>query len=182
MDADLKARSILAGVHGRHRPRAATWPGVTLPGAEPLRFYVRVPSNEDGLAARAFAEAEFGKRGMKPNLGNAEAFEEEVVNQLLARVCLQADDAGAPTEQPLALDADDMRAHTTAHDRAKIFAMLRDLVEETDPDLDELPAEVIAAIEDALKKKQGELLRGFGSNVLASFMRTSVVLRETSTT
>lgn len=94
-------------------------------------------------------------------------FEDECLTQVLFRGCRDPND---PERLTYAIDVDDMRDNTTVDERAAMYTVFRDLCEEQDPDPETVSPELLRQIEEAVKKKDAALLRGFGSSALVSFM------------
>ncbi len=157
---------------GRAHFRDVQWPG----GAVTAIVRVRVPTAALRQAGHAAAHERFAALGLDPAAAiNGEEFFHEVVTQFLARVL---EDPARPIIgdplgrcEPWFEDVDQARETFTHEERAELWRIAADLVRESDPDFPaETPAEEVAAILEALKKKDRARLKGFAINSLVSCM------------
>jgi hypothetical protein len=105
-------------------------------------------------------------------------FQDEYVTQVLFRACRDAEDP----EQPLAASPADLRDATTADERTALFDMYQDWRSSVDPSPDELPPAVMAAMEEAVKKKDQGALLAFGGRRLSNFLLSTAVQLTSSPT
>lgn len=157
---------------GKQLYRDFTWPG----GALPCR--IRVLTNSEIQLSVAGAMKRWADLGVELAPIMANDFADEVVTQRLWRGL-------EDPERPIAGDrwgrclrlfdtVDEFRDLTTAAERAAVYDRYVDLDEETDPALGELDADTMRRIEDAVKKKDEQGLRGFGASTLRRWLLTTV--------
>lgn len=115
-------------------------------------------------AARRFRELELPLPAQ--DITFAEDFQDEIMTQLLWRGCRDVNDHS----KPACLSVKEMRDCTTIAQRSACYKEYRDLEDEIDPDPESMSAEVIDEIRDAIKKKQLDRLKSYGSTSLASFL------------
>ncbi len=146
---------------GTRAMKRITWPGL---GTDCI---LRVLSREEVQECKADAHERFRKLNMPVDVTTYSDFEEEVANQMLHRACRDVDH---PDEQTFAVDADDLRAHTTVDEFAAVLALYRDFQAEHDPGPTEMTPELIREMADLVKKKDRSRLSAFGAPVLVNFL------------
>jgi hypothetical protein len=162
-----KGASLLARMLRNTPAHIVEWPGIVLDG-KPVRVRLRYVT--ETLDCYADATAEFAKRKIPiDSLATADKYEEEIVVQVLARACCDPDEP----DRPLALDAQDLRLSTTPAQRAAMLDLYMAFARAVDLPSESLTPDAEAAIADAVKKKDVEALRRFGSFMLATYMLTS---------
>ncbi|MFA9269829.1 MAG: hypothetical protein ACEQSX_03610 [Baekduiaceae bacterium] len=140
------------------------WPGLDAP------MKIRVLTCSEIQECHAHAVVRFADLNLPIDaLTTVGLFEDECLSQILFRACRDPEDP----EQPLARDAADLRDNTTIDQRAQVYAWYRDLQTMVDPDPNELTVEDTKAIIEAQKKRDENLLVGFGSRKLASFIAST---------
>ena|SRR5215831_5664583 len=163
--------SRLAALRDAELFTEATWPG-----HPDVKLKIRSLTCAEVLECRAAAEKEFKDRGLADSVLNADAKEEEVAIQILARVLRDQVD---PKGMPFAESPDDLRSNTSPDQRAELIVAFNEHRQKTDPWPSELGDEVLAEIETAVKKKDRIRLRSLGSGVLVTYLLTTAGQRET---
>lgn len=153
-ETTARAETLLGRAH-----RAREMPPATWPGRPDIEFRFRVLSNAEVQECHAAAFLRMKEIELELGFYSAETYEEEVINQILFRACRDPKD---PHGLTLAVDAADLRSHSTARERAKLFADYRDVVEKADVDIDEIPSDVWQEILDLLKKRTPAACAGSG--------------------
>lgn len=138
------------------------------PGEPELRFKMAVLSCSDIASARAAAFAYLKvDLGLEPDSTlNLDLYQDEVVTQILFRACRDPEN---PSE-PFASDAADLRDSSTADERTALWDEYNDWRSSIDPAPDEIPPEVLAEMEDAVKKKDRGALLAFGGRRLSGLL------------
>lgn len=139
------------------------------PGHPDIRLKIASLTCSQVLECRGAAEAELKRHGIADTALNADAKEEETATQVLGRVLRDADDPRRPFTETI----DELRDNMSPDQRAELFERWNDHRLATDPAPSELGQELLAAVDEAIKKKDRKLLRSFGSAVLASFLLTT---------
>lgn len=151
-----------------------------VPGHPELAFKFGILTRAAVQDLRAEAEAQLKKKGIDTNsVLNADAMEEEIATQVLARVMR---DAERPKVRSFAIDADDVRDNISPEVGAELFNQWNEFRVSQDPWPEELGSAELAAIEDAIKKKDRIRLRSIGSAALANFLLITGSQLETSPT
>jgi hypothetical protein len=155
---------------GRREYLQAAWPAnaqLGRPASIPCKL--QALSDEEFQEAIAAAHERFRQLKIPADGMNADDFEGEVSIQVLARACRDDD---KPETTTFALDADDLRRSSSPWERGEVSKLWAAFQERRNPIYALLPEER-ARIAEALKKKDGASLRGFGVDSLVSFMITS---------
>ena len=170
--SDARTQLLIARLgRGKQLYRDFTWPG----GALPCRL--RVLTNTERQESTAGAVKRWADLGVELAPIMANDFADEVVTQRLWRGledperAIEGDRFGRCRR--LFDTVDEFRDLTTAAERAAVFDAAVDLEDDTDPALGELSPDVMRSIEDAVKKKDEQGLRGFGASTLRRWLLTT---------
>lgn len=155
---------------GRREYLQIAWPANAQLG-RPESIPCKLQALTDEQFQEAIAAAHERFRFLKiPHDGmNADDFEGEVSVQVLARACRDND---KPETTTFALDADDLRRNASPWERGEVSKLWAKFQERHNPMHALLPEERASVLE-ALKKKDGMTLRGFGVDSLVTFLLTS---------
>lgn len=172
---EARAQSRLAqlGIGTRELQR------VEWPGRSDVSCLIRLLTCDEVQGCHAAAYVRFRELGLPVEPVTMALFEDECVTQILARALR---DAERPEDLPFAVDAADIREHTTVNERAAVFGLYADFAAERDPDPDTLPPSLVHELEDLVKKKGVAYLRGLVSSALATSAPTSGSQPESSPT
>jgi hypothetical protein len=155
---------------GRREYLQIAWPvNAQLGRPEPIPCKLQVLNDEEFQEAISAAHERFRQLKIPVDGMNADDFEGEVSVQVLARACRDQDN---PEKTTFALDADDLRRNASPWERGEVSKLWATFQERHNP-LHELLPEERESIVDAIKKKDGARLRGFGVDSLVSFLLTS---------
>jgi len=158
---------------GKSLYRDVTWPGGN------LTIRIRALTASDRQLATAHAVQRLNDIGLPMQPLFAEEYAEEVVVQRLWRAL---EDPANPVPGStwgecyrLFEEAGQLRDTSTPNERAALFDTLVDLENEIDPTVEEMDPDDVQAIIEAIKKKDPNLLRGFGSRTLRAFLLSGVL-------
>lgn len=149
--------------------RLVRWPGID--DKEPP--FAIVPLNCDEMqSAYAAAHKRFDKIELPLNMYTADDYHAEINMQVLLRsmYVVDDDDDPRPTKQLLFNDGDELRKLLGPHEREFLAGEFLELQEEVDPDPALMSEEVLAKIDDLVKKKDVAALSATSSVTLASYI------------
>jgi hypothetical protein len=159
---------------GRELRKRLRWPGAQ------LEVDLQVLTRAETAQAHADAIAACAKRGiddssLAPRSIEARADEEMV--QILSRAVLDVE-----TGKPLCTSAEELAGVATDDELVALFNAYADHRHAVDPDIGDMPAEELALLDEAIKKKDETLLSRLVSSMPRPWLRSLVVRLATSPT